>query len=81
AGYDRRLRIRRARPKAFSKTGVHVKGIESFWSFTKRRLAKFNGVSVNFERHLKEGEGRSAKEPDTLAQELKSLLGESLLNR
>ncbi|MDR0808216.1 MAG: IS1595 family transposase, partial [Gemmobacter sp.] len=46
-----------------------------------RRLAKFNGVSVNFERHLKEGEGRSAKEPDTLAQELRSLLGESLLNR
>ena len=29
-------------------------GIESFWSFTKRRLAKFNGVSVNFELHLKE---------------------------
>ncbi|MBS0424889.1 MAG: IS1595 family transposase [Proteobacteria bacterium] len=32
----------------------HINSIESFWSFTKRRLAKFNGVSVNFELHLKE---------------------------
>lgn len=29
----------------FVKDGViHVNGIESFWSFTKRRLTKFNGV-------------------------------------
>lgn len=35
---------------------LQVNGIESFWSFTKRQLAKFNGVSVNFELHLKESE-------------------------
>lgn len=73
-GYDRHLRIRKARPKTFSKNGIHINGIESFWSFTKRRLAKFNGVSANFELHLKECEWRWAKDPDTLAQELKSLL-------
>lgn len=73
-GYDRHLRIRKARPKAFSRNGIHINGIESFWSFTKRRLAKFNGVSRNFELHLKECEWRWAKEPDTLFQELKSLL-------
>lgn len=73
-GYDRHLRIRKARPKVFSKNGVHINGIESFWSFTKRRLAKFNGVSANFDLHLKECEWRWGKEPDTLAQELKSLL-------
>ncbi|WP_323042387.1 IS1595 family transposase [Gemmobacter sp.] len=73
-GYDRHLRIRKARPKAFSKDGVHINGIESFWSFTKRRLAKFNGVSVNFELHLKECEWRWGKGPDTLANELKTFL-------
>ncbi len=37
----------------------HVNGIESFWSFTKRRLAKFNGLSDDtFYLHLKESEFR-----------------------
>jgi len=40
--------------------GSHMNGIELFWSFSKRRLAKFNGVKVNFELHL--------KEPDTLSK-------------
>ena len=73
-GYDRHLRIKKARPKAFSKNGVHINGIESFWSFTKRRLARFNGVSKNFELHLKECEWRWGKTPDTLLAELKTLL-------
>ncbi len=73
-GYDRHLRIRKARPKAFSKDGVHINGIESFWSFTKRRLARFNGVSVNFDLHLKECEWRWCKNTDTLLNELKSFL-------
>ena len=37
---------------------ISVNGIESFWSFTKRRLAKFNGTKKNFELHLKESEWR-----------------------
>ena len=37
----------------------HVNGIESFWSFTKRRLAKFNGIaSHKFLVYLKECEFR-----------------------
>jgi len=37
----------------------HVNGIESFWSYTKRRLAKFNGVKREyFLLHLKESEYR-----------------------
>ena len=33
----------------------HVNGIENFWSFAKRRLAKFNGCSsAVFVLHLKE---------------------------
>ena len=50
--------------------GVHINGIESFWSFTKRRLAKFNGVKVNFQLHLKECEWRWKKDPATLEQAL-----------
>lgn len=37
----------------------HVNGIESFWSFAKRRLAKFNGIaSHKFHIYLKESEFR-----------------------
>ena len=37
----------------------HVNGIESFWSFAKRRLAKFNGLTdQKFFLHLKECEFR-----------------------
>ena len=37
----------------------HVNGIESFWSYTKRRMIKFNGIHKNkFLLHLKECEYR-----------------------
>ena len=43
----------------FARGKCHVNGIESFWSFTKRRLAKFNGVASNkFLLYLKESEFR-----------------------
>jgi len=43
----------------FARGKSHVNGIESFWSFAKRRLAKFNGLTdVNFFLHLKETEFR-----------------------
>jgi transposase len=42
-----------------NRKGGHVNGIENFWSFAKRRLAKFNGVSrKTFLLHLKECEFR-----------------------
>ena len=41
----------------FARGKCHVNGIESFWSFTKRRLSKFNGISSEkFNLHLKECE-------------------------
>lgn len=44
----------------FVREKSHVNGIESFWSFVKRRLAKFNGLTdEKFILHLKECECRS----------------------
>ena len=43
----------------FSRGKSHVNGIECFWSFAKRRLAKFNGLASNsFVLYLKECEFR-----------------------
>ena len=43
----------------FSRKRNHVNGIESFWSYVKRRLRKFNGVPKNkFLLYLKESEWR-----------------------
>ena len=43
----------------FARGKAHVNGIESFWSYTKRRMAKFNGLSSEvFHLHLKESEFR-----------------------
>jgi transposase len=42
----------------FARGKCHVNGIESFWSYAKRRLIKFNGTKKNFELHLKESEYR-----------------------
>lgn len=78
-GYDAHFRIRKATRKAegrpaFVAGAVHINGIESFWSFAKRRLAKFNGTRTNFELHLKECEWRWGKDHATLVRELNSLL-------
>ena len=43
----------------FARGKNHVNGIESFWSFAKRRLSKFNGIrDYYFILHLKESEFR-----------------------
>ena len=42
--------------------------LESFKSFNRQWLAKFNGVSVNFELHLNAFEWRRKKELGELAQ-------------
>ena len=71
-GYDRHFRINKS--KHFARAGIHINGIESFWSFTKRRLAKFNGCKANFHLHLKECEWRWNKDYDTLLHELKKMM-------
>ena len=43
----------------FARGKNHANGIESFWSFCKRRLSKFNGLTdEKFILHLKESEFR-----------------------
>lgn len=43
----------------FARGANHINGIESFWSFAKRRLRRFNGVPKDtFLLHLKESEYR-----------------------
>ena len=43
----------------FARGKSHINGIESFWSFAKTRMAKFNGLSPkNFHLHLKESQFR-----------------------
>ena len=75
-GYEKHLRIKKYRKDGnpFTDGDVHINGIESFWSFTNRRLAKFNGTSGTFELHLKECEWRWGKSHDTLVTELNGLL-------
>ena len=73
-GYSKHFRVNHS-ANEFARDGhCHVNGIESFWSYTKRRLAKFNGVKVNFELHLKESEWRWKKEYDQLRTELSQIL-------
>jgi transposase-like protein len=57
-----------------NRKGTHVNGIENFWSFSKRRLSKFNGVSrKTFLLHLKECEFRYNHKDDMMVV-LKRLL-------
>ena len=72
-GYSKHLRVNHGQNE-FVHGSRHINGIESFWSFTKRRLAKFNSVSKNFEWHLKECEWRWKQSIDDLEKHLWSLL-------
>ena len=57
-GYAKHLRIAHGKDK-FANGRCHINGIESFWGYAKRRLAKFNGVPGHtFYLHLKECEYR-----------------------
>jgi transposase-like protein len=67
-GFDKHFRVNHS--KEFVNSKAHINGIESFWSFTKRRLTKFNGVKVNFYLHLKESEWRWNRSADELQHEL-----------
>ena len=73
-GYDKHFRIKHKHNEFAKRKRIHINGIESFWSFTKRRLKKFNGVKFNFDLHLKESEWRWNKSPDQLEKELWHML-------
>ncbi len=71
-GFAKHKRIHKG--YSFAKGKVHINGIEAFWSFTKRRLAKFNGVKRYFPLHLKECEWRHNKSTQQLLQELRDMI-------
>ena len=57
-GYEKHYRVKHA-DHEFANDKSHINGIESFWSYSKRRLQKFHGVPQNtFYLHLKECEFR-----------------------
>lgn len=58
-GYKKHFRVKHS-ANEFVSGKSHINGIESFWSFAKRRLLKFHGIPKStFYLHLKECEFRS----------------------
>ena len=73
-GYAKHLRVQHGNNE-FGFGSRHINGIESFWSFAKRRLQKFNGVpSHTFYLHLKECEWRFNYRNDNLYRRLLKML-------
>ena len=57
----------------------HVKGIQCFWSYAKRRFAKFNGLTdVKFILHLKESECRFNPRNDNFVSFVERMFWEKL---
>ena len=73
-GYAKHFRVNHGQGE-FVRGTHHVNGIESFWSYAKRRLQKFNGVSARtFYLHLKECEYRFNHRNQNLSRLLLKLL-------
>lgn len=73
-GYAKHFRVEHG-ANEFARGTHHINGIESFWSYAKRRLQKFNGVSHRtFYLHLEECEWRFNNRSKNLYQELLTLL-------
>ena len=81
AGFARHHRINKYYDRdrtVFSENGVHINGIESFWSYAKRRHQKFNGLRrASFPTFLKETEFRF----NTRHQDLYKILLRSCRNK
>ena len=73
-GYGKHFRVNHGDNEFAKDGGIHINGIENFWSFVKRRLAKFNGTKKNFDLHLKESEWRYGKSHATLEKELWNII-------
>jgi len=70
--YNKRLRVNHS--KWFVNKKTHINGIEAYRSFSRRRMAKFNGVSKNFIWHLKECERRYLQDDKLLCKHLLFLI-------
>lgn len=78
-GFDKHYRVNHSKNE-FATKDSNINGIESFWSFAKRRLQKFNGIAKHtFYLHLKECEWRFNNRSKNLYLELLKLLRENPL--
>jgi transposase len=71
-GYDKMFRVNHGKNQ-FAYKGedgaiVTVNGIESFWSYVRRRINKFNRYMTSLEYHLKESEWRWNHSPPARTQ-------------
>ena len=74
-GYDKHYRVNHGNNEFSDFRGHHVNGIENFWSFTKRRMQRKNGIrKTYFELFLKECEWRYNRTDAQMEHELKKLL-------
>ena len=79
-GYSKHFRVYHGKNE-FANGNRHINGIESFWSYAKRRLVKFNGVpKQTFFLHLKETEFRFNHRSKNLYKELLNMLRNKPLN-
>jgi len=78
-GYAKHFRVFHGRGE-YVRGDQHINGIESFWSYAKRRMSKFNGVPAEtFYLHLKETEFRFNHRDQDLARLLMKMLRENPL--
>jgi transposase len=78
-GYAKHFRVKHGKNEFANRTS-HINGIESFWSYAKRRLSKFNGIpNHTFVFHLKECEWRFNRRNQDVYRELLKLLRENPL--
>ena len=79
-GYRKHFRVEHRKNVFVSRCGVHINGIESFWSTAKTRLAKRRGIRREyFYVHLKECEYRFNYRRRNLYQALLDLVRKSPL--
>ena len=79
-GYAKHYRVQHEKDE-FVRGASHINGIESFWSYAKRRLQRFNGVPDHtFYYHLKECEWRFNCRDQDLYRTLLRLLRQNPLN-
>ncbi len=72
-GYNHK-KIKHSEDEFARPDGTHINGVESYWSWTKRRLNKFNGISKrHFSKYLLESEWRF-NHRDTMEKDLKILI-------
>lgn len=72
-GYNHK-KVRHDENEFAREDGTHINGVESYWSWMKRRLHKFNGIpKKQFATHMIESEWRF-NHRTTLARDLKKLL-------